>query len=343
MSVDLSTTYLGLELINPVVAAASPITGSLSSLKQLQRAGAAAVVLPSLFEEQIEHDELEVVRLLDLWALSAPESPDYFPELDSYNTGPGQYLELIRQAKSELQIPVIASLNGNSLGGWLRYAGLIEEAGADALELNIYDVPIQTDKCSAEVEQTYLEIVQVVKQNVGLPVAVKVGPYFSSIPSVAKRLAEAGADGLVLFNRYLAPDIDLEQLRFVPALQLSDPSELRLALRWIAILRDQLTISLAATGGVHQSSDIIKSLLVGANVVAVASKVIEQGPECITQWLPQLESWMDDKGYESVTQMCGSLSHGNCPNPEGLARANYMRALISYTPANQSQPRSEDP
>ncbi|MCA9131849.1 MAG: dihydroorotate dehydrogenase-like protein [Planctomycetales bacterium] len=333
MSLDLTTNYLGLQLESPLVAAACPLTGNLDSLQRLRQAGAAAAVLPSIFEEQIEHEEMEVARLLDFWALSSPESSDYFPQLDNYNTGPGAYLKLIADAKEQLDMPIIASLNGATEGGWIRYAGLIEQAGADALELNIYQVPMDPGREAASVEEEYVRLVKAVRENVQLPLAVKIGPYFSSLPHLARRLAAAGANGLVLFNRYLAPDIDLESLQYVPALELSTPDELRLALRWIAILRDQVDISLAATGGVHTAEDVVKSLAAGAHVVACASALLGRGPQALVELKEGLQQWLSTREYGSVRQLQGSLSLQHCPNPEGLQRANYMRALTSFTPS----------
>jgi dihydroorotate dehydrogenase (fumarate) len=331
--IDLSTNYLGLKLDNPLMVSACPLTGKIESLKQLREAGAAAAVLPSIFEEQIEHDEMELTRMLDFWALSSPETPDYFPKLDDYNTGPGDYLDLIADAKRQLDMPIIGSLNGSTLGGWVRYAGLIEKAGADALELNIYEVPTQPDTTSDAVDQGYAELVRAVKQNINIPITVKVGPYFSSIPHFAREMAQAGADGLVLFNRYLAPDIDLESREFVPALELSTSAELRIALRWIAILRDQVELSLAATGGVHSPQDLLKAMMAGADVVACASLLLHNGTQAIGDILSGLSTWMQDHEYTSVKQLQGSMSMKHCPNPEGLKRANYMRALTSFTPS----------
>jgi dihydroorotate dehydrogenase (fumarate) len=333
MNVDLSTKYLGLQLNNPLVVSACPLTGNVESLKKLQDAGAAAAVLPSIFEEQIEHDEMEVVRMLDFWALASPESADYFPQLDSYNTGPAGYLDLIADAKRQLEMPIIASLNGESRSGWIRYAGLIERAGADALELNIYQVVKDRSLTSDMVDRHYVELVQAIKREIKIPIAVKIGPYFSSLPHLAENLARGGADGLVLFNRYLAPDIDLETMQFVPALELSTPDELRLALRWIAILRDSLSISLAATGGAHSTKDVIKAQLVGANVVECASALLLRGPQVLTELRDGLGQWMQEHQYKSLQQLQGSMSMQKCPNPDGLMRANYMRALTSYTPS----------
>ncbi len=331
MNVDLTSHYLGLKLDNPLTVSACPLTGNVQSLIKLREAGAAAAVLPSIFEEQIEHDEAEIARLLDIWTLSSPESSGYFPELDTYNTGPDAYLELIADAKRELDMPIIASLNGATLGGWIRYAGRIEKAGADALELNVYRVPDSPELSSSEVDREYVQLVRSIKQEINIPVTIKIGPYFSSLPYLAKELELAGADGLVLFNRYLAPDIDLEARRFTPALELSTAAELRVALRWLAILRDQIKFSLAATGGVHAGTDVVKAMMVGADVVSIASVLLEHGNGMIPQLLQELTHWMHEHDYESVNQLRGCMSKQHCPNPEGLQRANYMRALTSYT------------
>ncbi len=331
---DITTQYLGLTLDSPLVVSACPLTGNVASLKKLRRAGAAAAVLPSIFEEQIENDELEVARLLDIWALSSPETAGYFPEMDCYNTGPDEYLELIADAKRELDMPIIASLNGATLGGWLRYAGLIEQAGADALEINIYQVPDSLALDARAIEQEIVKIVRVVRDGVRLPLAVKLGPSYAALPNLAQQLAAAGAQGIVLFNRYLAPDIDLETRTYKPALELSSPSELRTALRWIAILRDQVELSLAATGGVHSSQDVVKAMLAGADVVACASALLSHGCEVLSEFREGLITWLTKHDYASLTQMRGSMSMKNCPNPDGLKRSNYMRALTSYTPTS---------
>ncbi len=329
---DLTTRYLTLTLDSPLVASACPLTGNVESLKRLRAAGAAAAVLPSIFEEQIENDEMEIARLLDFWALSTPETNGYFPEMDSYNTGPDEYLDLIADAKRELDMPIIASLNGSTLGGWLRYAGLIEQAGADALEINIYQVPDNPKLDANAIEQEIVRIVRVVRDGVRLPLAVKLGPSYAALPNLASQLSAAGAQGLVLFNRYLAPDIDLETRTYKPALELSSPGELRTALRWIAILRDHVELSLAATGGVHSSQDVIKAMLAGADVVACASALLSHGCDVLSDFRAGLVAWLTEHDYASLAQMRGSMSMKKCPNPEGLKRGNYMRAITSYTP-----------
>ncbi len=331
MPVDLRTRYLGLELASPLVASASPLTGKLDSLKRLEDAGAAAVVLPSLFEEQLEHEAVEVARLLDFQSDSFAESLSYFPELEDYNTGPDEYLALISEAAQSLSIPVIASLNGVSTGGWTRYAAEIEQAGACALELNIYNVPTDPDCDSNDVDKSYADLVTLIRDEVKVPLAVKIGPYFSSLPHITSRLVTAGAGGFVLFNRYLEPDIDLETLEFIPELFLSRPEELRLSLRWIAILRDQLTASLAATSGIHEPTDVIKAILVGADITMLASALLKKGPNHLKHLESELTDWLDQHDYESVEQMKGSMSKQRSANPEGLERANYMKALTSYS------------
>ena len=331
MPVDLRTRYLGLELASPLVASASPLTGKLDSLKRLEDAGAAAVVLPSLFEEQLEHEAVEVARLLDFQSDSFAESLSYFPELEDYNTGPDEYLALISEAEKSLSIPVIASLNGVSMGGWTRYATEIEQAGACALELNIYNVPTDPDCDSNDVDKNYADLVTVIRDEVKIPLAVKIGPYFSSLPHLTSRLVDAGAGGFVLFNRYLEPDIDLETLEFIPELFLSRPEELRLSLRWIAILRDHLTASLAATSGIHEPTDVIKAILVGADITMLASSLLKNGPNHLKHLESELTDWLEQHDYESVEQMKGSMSKQRSANPEGLERANYMKALTSYS------------
>jgi dihydroorotate dehydrogenase (fumarate) len=333
MSVDLRTRYLGLELEHPIVASASPITGSIDSLKRLQDAGVAAVVLPSLFEEQIEHEEMATHNLMLQGAELSPEAHGFFPEMENYRTGPDQYLALIADAKKSLSVPVIASLNGYTPGGWTGIARLFEDAGADAIELNVYFLATSVDDTSAAVEQRYVELVASVTQQVRIPVAVKVAPYFSAMASMAHRLTTAGAAGLVLFNRFLQPDIDLEELEVSPHLVLSTSDELRLALRWIAILRGRVDASLAATGGAHTADDVLKLLLAGADCVMLASSLLTKGPSHVGTLVRGVQSWMTERDYSSVAQMKGSLSQQSCPDPGAFERANYMKALKSYTSA----------
>jgi dihydroorotate dehydrogenase (fumarate) len=328
---NLKSKYMGMEIATPIVAAASPLTGNLRTLQRLERAGAGAVVLPSLFEEQIEHEEVEIQRLLDYGAENSPEVTGYFPELQEYRTGPVSYLKLIEEAKEKLSIPVIASLNGSSTGGWIEYAKLMQQAGADAIELNIYFVATDPEVSGSDVERRYVDLVLAICKEVNIPVAVKVGPFFSSMANMAVRLESAGAAGLVLFNRFLQPDIGLEDLEVVPTVQLSREEELRLPLRWIAILREHIKGSLAATSGVHSAEDVTKLVLAGADGVQIASSVLRRGPEFLTELRDGLTRWMEENEYESVEQMKGSMSQANIPDPEAFERANYMEALRSYT------------
>jgi dihydroorotate dehydrogenase (fumarate) len=330
MSVDLRTRYLGLELKHPIVASASPLTGSVDSLKRLQDAGIAAVVLPSLFEEQIEHEEMATHNLMLYGAELSPEARGFFPEMQHYGTGPDQYLELIADAKKALSVPVIASLNGYTPGGWTSIAKRLETAGADALELNIYFLSTGLDDSSTAVEQRYVDLVESVTQQVRIPVAVKVAPYFSAMASMAARLAQAGASGLVLFNRFLQPDILLDELEVAPHLVLSTSDELRLALRWIAILRGRVKASLAATGGAHTPEDVLKLLLAGADCVMLASSLLNKGPKHVGTLVRGVQDWMIERDYKSVSQMKGSLSQQACPDPAAFERANYMKTLKSY-------------
>ncbi len=332
MSPDLSTTYLGLKLASPLVPSASPLTANLDMLKRLEEAGAAAVVLPSLFEEQIEHDQIDLHALLEYGTDSFGEALTYFPELDVYNAGSEDYLEHLAAAKEALSIPVIASLNGVSTGGWTRYASLVQETGADALELNVYAVETDPDASAASIEERTLQLVARVREAVTIPLAVKVGPYYSAFANIARHLADAGADGLVLFNRFLQPDIDLETLEVTPQIALSSSAELRLRLRWIAILRGRVPASLAATGGVHTAEDVLKLLLVGADVTMLASALLQRGPELLAELRADVEAWLTEREYESVEQLKGSMSQASCPDPAAFERGNYMRALVSYAP-----------
>jgi dihydroorotate dehydrogenase (fumarate) len=331
MSVDLRTRYLGLDLAHPIVASASPLTGSIDSLKRLQDAGVAAVVLPSLFEEQIEHDEMSAHNLMLYGAELSPEARGFFPEMQHYSTGPDQYLALIDGAKKALAVPVIASLNGHTPGGWTGIARKLQDAGADAIELNVYFLAASVDDTGTEVERRYVELVESVARQVRIPVAVKVAPYFSAMANMASRLANAGASGLVLFNRFLQPDILLEELEVAPHLVLSTSDELRLALRWIAILRGRVNASLAATGGAHTADDVLKLLLAGADCVMLASSLLIKGPSHIGALVRGVQTWMTEREYASVAQLKGSLSQQACPDPDAFERANYMKALKSYT------------
>jgi dihydroorotate dehydrogenase (fumarate) len=330
VSVDLSTRYLGLELKNPLVVSASPLGAKVETLCRLEEAGAAAAVLPSLFEEQIEHDQMEAYEFYEDPANSHAEALTYFPEVEDRASGPDVYLKHLQAAKAALTIPVIGSLNGKSRGGWIRYARLIQEAGADALELNIYLVATDPEQTAAQVEARYLELVAAVRESVTIPLAVKIGPFFSSMPNMARRLVAAGADGLVLFNRFLQPDIDLETLGVAPNLVLSTSDELRLPLRWIAILRGQLEASLAATTGVHTPADVLKLLLAGADATMMASALFRNGPDHLRTLLEGVRVWLQEKEYTSVEQMKGSVSQQNCPDPGAFERSNYIKILTNF-------------
>ncbi len=332
MTVDITTRYLGLELTNPLVASASPLTGKLDTLIQIEEAGAAAVVLPSLFEEQIEHDSWAVHDLYEFGSAISPEAfGGYIPEMEGYNTGPDRYLELLEQAKDNLTIPVIGSLNGMSPGGWTKYAKFMEEAGADALELNVYRVAADIDMRGSEIEQSYVDLVSDVKESIRIPLAVKISPYFSSLASFTRRLAEAGADGLVLFNRFYQPDIDLDELKVKPDVVLSSPVNLRLPLRWTAILHGRIDASIAASSGVHTGEDVVKLILAGADVTMMTSALLKYGPSHLATVLFEMESWFAEHDYTSIEQGKGSLSQQHSSDPEAFERTNYMRSLVSYS------------
>lgn len=331
MRADISTNYLGLQLKNPIVASAGPLTGDLDTLRRLEQLGVAAAVLPSLFEEQICRDEQRIHALYEFQTYASAESLSYFPKLKDYNVGPHEYLRLLETAKKSVAIPVIGSLNGSTPGGWSRYAKLIQGAGADAIELNIYFIATDPEMTSADVEWRYIDLVAMVCDAVKIPVAVKIGSQFTNLTNFIPRLAQAGAKGVVLFNRFLEPDIDLETLRITPQLVLSNRHELRAPLRWIAILRDQISISLAATGGIHYPEDVIKLLLVGADVCMITSTLLRHGVEYVGEMLTAIRKWLDENGYNSMEQLKGSMSYGNCPDSGNLERANYMKAIVSYT------------
>lgn len=328
--IDLTTTYMGLTLKNPLVPSASPLSKSLDTMKRLEDHGAAAIVLYSLFEEQIEHESKELNHYLTYGAESYAEATSYFPELGEYNLGPDQYLNHIRKAKAALSIPVIASLNGISKGGWTRYAKLMEDAGADGLELNVYHVPTDAFVSSGAVEQMYLDLVREVKASVKIPVAVKMMHFFSSIPFMAAQLDRAGADALVMFNRFYQPDIDLENLEVITNLTLSSSYELRLRLRWAAILFGQIKADMALTGGVHTAEDVVKSMMAGAKVAQMASVLLHNGAGALSDVLVDLQRWLESHEYESIKQMQGSMSQRNVANPAAFERANYMKVLQSF-------------
>lgn len=331
---SLTTNYLGLVLRNPIVASSSPLSHSVDSIRRLEDAGASAVVMYSLFEEQITFDSFYVDHYLRSGSNSYAESLSFFPEMDQYNVWPDEYLNLIRRAKESVDIPVIGSLNGVSAGGWINYAGLIEDAGADALELNVYYVPTNLDLAGQEVENIYLDMLRSVKRAVTIPLAMKLSPYFSSLGNIAKRLVDEGANGLVFFNRFYQPDLDLETLQVAPRLVLSNSNELRLPLRWVAILYGRLLADLAITTGVHTSEDVLKGLMAGAKVTMMASELLQNGVRRIKEILGEIERWMDEREYASVAQMIGSMSQQHCAEPAAFERANYMKTLDSYRPIN---------
>lgn len=327
---DLSTNYLGLNLKSPIVASASPLCESIGDIRRMEDSGIAAVVLPSLFEEQLRLESEGFDADLSRGESSFGEFLNFFPDLRNYNLGPEGYLELIRWAKQAVAIPVIGSLNGVSLGGWLRYASLMQQAGADALELNLYNVVVDPSVSSAKIEQDYCEIVSQVKGAVSIPVAVKLSPFFAALPHFAQQLDEAGADALVLFNRFYQPQFDLEALDVVPSITLSSSEELLLRLHWVAILHDQLRANLAVTGGVHTAEDVLKSMMAGARVAMMTSALLKHGVEYARLVLDQLRHWMEEREYDSIRQMQGSMSRRAAPRPSAFERVNYMRVLSSY-------------
>ncbi len=328
--IDLTTRYLGMRLRNPLVPSASPLSRDIDMAKRLEDAGAAALVMESLFEEDILHDQHELHSRTEAGSESFAESLHYFPEHDRYEMLGEDYLERLVQLKKSLEIPVIASLNGATPGGWTRYAEMLQEAGADAIELNIYFLATSPEETAAAVEQRTIDILQSVRASVNVPVAVKVGPFWSAFAHMARRLEQTGANGLVLFNRFYQPDIDLEDMSLVPNVLLSTPQAMRLPLRWIAILRDQVALSLAATSGIHTARDVIKMLLAGADVTMMASALLMHGPAHLEAVLAAVRAWMEEREYDSVEQMKGSMSYANVPNPGEFERANYMRALKTF-------------
>ena len=331
---NLTTNYLGLPLRNPIVVSSCPLSHTVDSIRRLEDAGASAVVLYSLFEEQINFDSLLLDNYLRNGTNSYSESLSYFPEMENYNAGPDEYMNLIRRAKEAVDIPIIGSLNGVSAGGWTNFAGLIEDAGADALELNVYYVPTSLDLTGQEVENIYLDMLRQVKTSVSLPIAMKLSPFFSSTANMAQRLVEAGASGLVLFNPFYQPDLNLETLEVAPRMVLSNSDELRLPLRWVAILYGRVLADLAITSGVHTAEDVLKGLMAGAKVTMMASELLQRGVRRIKETLDEIEIWMDEREYESIAQMIGSMSQQHCAEPAAFERANYMKTLDSYRPIN---------
>ena len=329
---NLTTTYLGLELKSPLVPSASPLSEDIDNIKLMEDAGAGAVVMHSLFEEQLNLEKSALHHHLSYGTESFAEALTYFPNIANFRVGPEEYLDHIRKAKEKVDIPIIASLNGSSVGGWTKYGKLMQEAGASALELNIYYVPTNPDLSSHDIEQNYLDILTSVKAAVTIPVAVKLSPYFTNTANIAKRLDHAGADGLVLFNRFYQPDINLENLEVEPHVLLSTPQALRLPLRWIAILYGHIQGSLAATSGIHNAHDVIKMLMVGANITMLCSVLLREGINHIQCLEKDLLEWMKTHEYESVKQMQGTMSQLKCPNPSAFERAQYMKALQTYNP-----------
>lgn len=328
---DLTTTYLGLKLRSPLVpSAAQPLTDSVDNIKRMEDAGAAAVVMHSLFEEQLSLERRELFESLTQGTESFAEALTYFPEPDEFHVGAELYLENLQQAKAAVRIPIIASLNGSTPGGWVEIARQIEQAGADAIELNIYWIPTDPSLSSIRIEDTYVEILRSVKEQVNIPVAVKLSPFFTNFANMARRLESVGADGLVLFNRFYQPDLDLEQLEVTPNILLSTPMAMRVPLRWIAILRGQLRLSLAATSGIHRASDALKMLMAGADVTMMCSALLRNGVKHLTTVENEIRAWMAQHDYESIHQLQGSMSQKNCPDPAAFERAQYMRAVSNY-------------
>ncbi len=328
--IDLSTSYLGLQLKNPLVVSPSPLSEELGNIRRMEDAGASAVVLHSLFEEQLLVESQDLDRFLSSGTESFAEALSYFPDLHQYKLGPEEYLELIRKAKAAVKIPVIGSLNGVSTGGWISYAKKIEEAGADALELNVFYIPTDPELSGAQVEQMYCDLGRDMRASVKIPVAVKLGPYFSAMASLAQKLDKAGASGLVLFNRFYQPDFDLEKLEVTPNLVLSSSLELRLRLTWVGILCGRIKADMAITGGVHTAVDVVKCMMAGAKVAMMTSALLKNGIEHMRGVLTGLSAWMQEKEYASVKQMQGSMSQQKVAQPAAFVRANYMKVLRSY-------------
>jgi len=328
---DLSTSYAGLTLKNPIVVSASPLCSVLTNLRRMEDAGAAAIVLHSLFEEQIEIESDHLDRILTETAEGHAEALSYYPDVGTYRIGADDYLEHIRKAKAAVKIPIFGSLNGISPGGWMRYAKLMQDAGADGIELNIYFIPTDPNQDSPTVEHQYLQLVQAVKAQVKVPVAVKIGPFFSSMAHFAKRLDGAGADAIVMFNRFYQPDFDLEELEVVPQLQLSRSAALTLRLHWVAVLFGKIKADMAVTGGVHTAEDVVKCMMAGGRVAMTTSALLERGIGYIKPLLADVQAWLEKHEYESIRQMQGSMSLKNVANPAAFERGNYMKVLSSYT------------
>jgi dihydroorotate dehydrogenase (fumarate) len=329
--IDLTTKYLGLTLQNPLIASASPLTESIQNIVQLEDAGIAAVVLPSLFEEQLRVESETLDEDLSRGVDEFPEASTYLPNLTSYNMGPDGYLELIRNAKRRVRIPVIASLNGTTPGGWLGYAKDMEQAGASAIELNLYTIESDADRTSEMIERGYCQVVELVKSKVQIPVAVKISPFFSSVAHMARKLSNSGADGLVLFNRFYQPDFDPQNLEVIPRLELSCRYELLLRMHWTAILYGKVDASLAVTGGVHEAEDVLKSVMAGAATAMMTSAILANGIRHVHRVLEELRRWLEDHEYHSIRQMTGCMSQGAVADPTAFERGNYMKVLSSYS------------
>ena len=329
---NLSTTYLGLQLAHPLMAGASPMVDDMGMVKRLEDAGASAIVMHSLFEEQITREEQGTIMDMELTSNVSAEAISFFPAPDEFRLGPEQYLEQLQRIKKAVAVPVIASLNGTTPAGWLHYGKLMQEAGADALELNVYYIPTDAQETTAEVEKRTLDIVKAVKAEVQIPVAVKLSPYFSALAHFALELEAAGADGLVLFNRFFQPDINVEELLAEPSLQLSGPGDLLLRLRWLAVLHGRVKGSLAVTGGVHDGIGALKAVMAGADAVQMVSALLIHGPERLAQARAGLAEWLEEHEYESLAQARGSMSLLKSPNPQAFTRANYMRILNGWKP-----------
>lgn len=327
---DLTTSYLGMNLRSPLVVSASPLSEDIKNIKKMEDAGASAVVLHSLFEEQLAMEQKELYYHTESSQHISAEAMSYFPEADEYRLGPDEYLNHIRKAKESVNIPIIASLNGSTNGGWIDYAKKMQEAGADALELNIYSIPTNMDLPATAIEQMYVDVVKHVKSAVTIPVSLKLSPFFTNMANVAQKLDDAGVNGLVLFNRFYQPDVDLDELEIKPQVQLSHPNAARLPMRWIAILKGKIRADLAATSGLHSAFDVLKMLMVGANVTMLCSTLLKNGIPHLIQIEKDMIEWMQEKEYESVKQMLGSMSQMRIPEPTAFERANYMKALTSY-------------
>ncbi|MFH1500119.1 MAG: dihydroorotate dehydrogenase-like protein [Verrucomicrobiota bacterium] len=327
MSLDLSTRYLGLKLKNPLMPGASPLCDNLDQVKRLEDAGAAAMVMHSLFAEQIERDGVAWNRHAHRWENTFAEAGSFFPRAEGYTLGPDEYLARVARLKEVCSVPVIASLNGVGVGGWVGHAALIEQAGADALELNAYFLATDPAESGEALEEGLLDIVRAVRERVSIPIAVKLSPFHTSVGHLVKRLGEAGAEGVVLFNRLFQPEIDVDLLEVRPKLELSTPEDLRVRLRWVGLLRDQVNVSLAASGGVHAPADVVKLILAGADAVQSVSALLRRGPQRLGDWLTDLQAWMTEHEYASVSEMKGALCMARCPDPDAYERGNYLRTL----------------